>query len=272
MKKKKLALAAADVFCSPADNLQETFGLSLLEAMASSLPVVASDWNGYRDLVVHGSTGWLVPCRDLLQLQHQPDALDRRFSLGLQDYDSTVGLRSLGVVLDHAALEEALGDLLADPEKCAAMGEAGRKRIDSVFAWSVVSEQYQELWNELGERRESARLHGDATPLPMAHAARLFATHAGGPPSTGPWLLTEQNTDPNLLTDTMQTCFLKQLIPLSSLASLAQKLQVKRQAGQRWLNTNELEELYDHCGIPSHQWNRVTNILEKLAFVTAARP
>ena len=81
--------------------------------MASSLPVVASDWNGYRDLVVHGSTGWLVPCRDLLQVQFQPDALDRRFSLGLQDYDSTVGLRSLGVVLDHAALEKALGDLLA---------------------------------------------------------------------------------------------------------------------------------------------------------------
>ena len=101
-----LALAAADLFCSPADNLQETFGLSVLEAMASSLPVVASDWNGYRDLVLHGSTGWLVPCRDLLQEQHQPDALDRRFSLGLQDYDSTVGLRSLGVVLDHAALEK----------------------------------------------------------------------------------------------------------------------------------------------------------------------
>ena len=34
---KKLALAAADIFCSPADNLQETFGLSVLEAMASSL-------------------------------------------------------------------------------------------------------------------------------------------------------------------------------------------------------------------------------------------
>ena len=72
-RRKKLALAAADLFCSPADNLQETFGLSVLEAMASSLPVVASDWNGYRDLVLHGRTGWLVPCRDLLQVQPQPD-------------------------------------------------------------------------------------------------------------------------------------------------------------------------------------------------------
>ena len=56
-EEEKLALAAADLFCSPADNLQETFGLSVLEAMASSLPVVASDWNGYRDLVLSG-TGW----------------------------------------------------------------------------------------------------------------------------------------------------------------------------------------------------------------------
>ena len=96
--------------------------------MASSLPVVASDWNGYRDLVVHGKTGWLVPCQDMLQVQCQPDALDRRFSLGFQDYDSTVGLRSLGVVLNHAALETALGDLLAAPETCAAMGAAGHRR------------------------------------------------------------------------------------------------------------------------------------------------
>ena len=97
--------------------------------MASSLPVVASDWNGYRDLVVHGKTGWLVPCRDLLQVQPQPDEIDRRFSLELQDYDSVVGLRSLGVVLDHDALEKALSNLLASPACCSAMGEAGRQRL-----------------------------------------------------------------------------------------------------------------------------------------------
>ena len=268
---KKLALAAADLFCSPADNLQETFGLSVLEAMASSLPVVASDWNGYRDLVVHGSTGWLVPCRDLLQVQPQPDVLDRRFSLGLQNYDSTVGLRSLGVVLDHAALEKALGDLLADPEHCAAMGEAGRKRIESVFAWRVVSEQYRELWNELGERRASAQLHGDGDPWPMAHTARLFAAHAGAPPSAGPWWLAEQNSDPYLLTDKMQTCFLQQLIPISSLASLAEKLKSKRQETGQWLETHDLEKLYIQCVIPEQQWDRLTNLLEKLAIVTAAR-
>ena len=44
-----------------ADNIQETFGLVVIEAMACGLPVVASDWDGYRDLVEDGVTGLLVP-------------------------------------------------------------------------------------------------------------------------------------------------------------------------------------------------------------------
>ena len=36
---------------SPADSYQETFGLTI-EAMASELPVVASNWNGYRESIV----------------------------------------------------------------------------------------------------------------------------------------------------------------------------------------------------------------------------
>ena len=269
---KKLALAAADLFCSPADNLQETFGLSVLEAMASSLPVVASDWNGYRDLVLHGHTGWLVPCRDLLQVQPQPDGLDRRFSLGLQDYDSTVGLRSLGVVLDHTALEQALSDLLTAPDRCTAMGEAGRKRIESVFAWPVVAGQYRELWGELGERRASARLQGNAHPWPMAHAARLFAAHASAPPSAGPWWLAEQGSDPKIAHRHDADLLFAAADPVHSLASLANNLKAKRQEGGQWLENHELEQLYGHCGIPAHQWSRLTNLLEKLAIVTAARP
>ena len=151
------------------------------------------------------------------------------------------GLRSLGVVLDHAALERALGVLLAAPERCAAMGEAGRERVESAFSLRVVSEKYRELWSELDERRELARIDSDTTPWPMAYAARLFNDHASGQPSVGPWWLAEEGSDPNLLTDAMQTCFLQQLIPTRSLASLADHLQAKRLKGGHWLNTDDLK-------------------------------
>ncbi|KAI1371435.1 glycosyltransferase family 4 protein [Hypoxylon crocopeplum] len=55
--------ASADIFlhCS----ITETFGLVVLEAMASGVPVVARDEGGPSDIIQHGKTGYLVPPDDL---------------------------------------------------------------------------------------------------------------------------------------------------------------------------------------------------------------
>ncbi|HVY12903.1 MAG TPA: glycosyltransferase family 4 protein, partial [Alphaproteobacteria bacterium] len=53
--------AAGDIFTSLIDNIQESFGFTPIEAMASGLPAVISDWDGYRDGVRHGQDGFLVP-------------------------------------------------------------------------------------------------------------------------------------------------------------------------------------------------------------------
>jgi len=55
----------ADVFFFPTFYLWETFGIIQLEAMAYQLPVVASDWQGPKDVVVSGETGVLCPVHDI---------------------------------------------------------------------------------------------------------------------------------------------------------------------------------------------------------------
>jgi phosphatidyl-myo-inositol alpha-mannosyltransferase len=55
--------ASADLFCAPATG-GESFGIVLLEAMASGVPVIASDIPGFRQVVGHDEDGLLVPPKE----------------------------------------------------------------------------------------------------------------------------------------------------------------------------------------------------------------
>jgi phosphatidyl-myo-inositol alpha-mannosyltransferase len=55
--------ASCDIFCAPSTS-GESFGIVLLEAMASRRPVVAGDIPGYRSVITHGRQGLLVPPKD----------------------------------------------------------------------------------------------------------------------------------------------------------------------------------------------------------------
>ena len=72
--------ATADIFCSPATG-QESFGIVLLEAMASGVPIAASDIPGYRTILNPAREGILVPPRDPGELARAIVSLARDGSL-----------------------------------------------------------------------------------------------------------------------------------------------------------------------------------------------
>jgi len=138
-----LYYASADIFVSLSETLQESFGLSPLEAMASGLPVVVTDWSGYRDTVVHGETGFRVTTRWA--------ACNSDISLlsPLYNWREDHLRLSQSVATDVDELIGYLDLLVKNPEKRLTMGHAARQHVVSNYDWQCIMEQYYRLWQEL---------------------------------------------------------------------------------------------------------------------------
>ncbi|MFO7778787.1 MAG: glycogen synthase [Nitriliruptoraceae bacterium] len=118
-------LTHAQVFVCP--SIYEPFGIVNLEAMACGTAVVASAVGGIPEVVVDGETGVLVPLRagdDPMGSPADPTAYAR----------------------DLAA---AVNALLDEPDRAASMGNAGRARVESTFAWTAIAERTAALYREL---------------------------------------------------------------------------------------------------------------------------
>jgi glycosyltransferase involved in cell wall biosynthesis len=108
-------MAALDVFVLPAR--YKCFGLVLLEAMTSELPVVATAAGGVPEIVQDGETGHLVPA------------------------------------LDPPALGAAMVRVLSDSQRAARMGRHGRRRVEQLFTSGAMIERTTTLYRSLLARR-----------------------------------------------------------------------------------------------------------------------
>jgi starch synthase len=166
----KQAWQGADAFVSLSDNIQETFGLTPVEAMAAGLPVVVSDWNGYKDTVRDGIDGFRVPT--ILPPAGVGADLAIRHALGLDTYDFYIGRASLATVIEPTALAQACVALASQPELRVSMGAAGMARATQVFDWPVILQRYAQLANELSKIRLDA---GPQVPEPWVQRTDPFA-------------------------------------------------------------------------------------------------
>ena len=164
---RRTAWGAADIFCSLSDNIQETFGITPVEAMAAGLPVVVSDWDGYRDTVRDGIDGFRVPT--LMPAGGLGGDLAVRHALQVDTYDMYCGLAAALVAVDVEATATAFGRLIASPDLRRHMGEAGRRRAREVYDWASLIPRYEALWTELaGIRTTAATTRGaPARPAPF---------------------------------------------------------------------------------------------------------
>lgn len=103
-------MRALDCFVLP--SLAEGISNTILEAMATGLPVIATDVGGNADLVAHGQTGEIVPA------------------------DSP------------AAIAESIVRLATAPELARTMGQAGRQRAEARFSMQAMVAAYQSVYDQ----------------------------------------------------------------------------------------------------------------------------
>ena len=168
--------AGADIFLSLVDNIQETFGLTPLEAMAAGLPVVVSDWDGYRANVKDGVQGFLIPT-----LGGAAGELGERIAaehaLGVQTYQTYVGKVAQHTAVNVGVAANAIAALAASPELRRRMGDAGREHAARQFDWPVIVSAYKALFEDLSARRPSTS--DVSTPRLNPAQDDPFATFSG---------------------------------------------------------------------------------------------
>ena len=163
------AYSSADLFLFPIDNVQESFGLSPIEAMAAGLPVIASDWDGLRD-TVSPDVGIRVPTES--SANAHTNALAKLYQMSHINYAKYCSCLSAQTEINIPRLVDAIVGLASNDTLRKKLGENAIKRVKNTYDWSVVIPQMQDVWANLAEIRARS-----ASPTPQ-----VSAVHPTAPP------------------------------------------------------------------------------------------
>ncbi len=105
----------SDVLLQP--SRWDAFGVVILEALASGIPVITTRVGGLKDIVIDGVTGFTVPSEDV------------------------------------DALTEAMKDMADDDEMRRQMGRNAHELVNNLYGFSMHAKLMEEIYNELTEKR-----------------------------------------------------------------------------------------------------------------------
>jgi glycosyltransferase involved in cell wall biosynthesis len=169
---KSLLMQASDIFVSPTDCVTESFGISIIEAMAAGLPQVVPDWDGYRDTVHHGETGFLIEtrwmnCCDDMQYTGTLHGLGfDQFALGQS------------VAIDMQQMEYFIQLLLSNESLRRQMAERSRNIATEKFSFKTVSGHYKNLWRDLEATARSCKAQPERARFTQPRYYQFFGHYA----------------------------------------------------------------------------------------------
>lgn len=131
------AMAEIDVLLN-LSNFQESFGRTVLEAMAAGMPVIVYDWGALPELVVPGETGYVVPYKDI------------------------------------AAVASKVTALCRDTRKINSMGAAGKQRALSIYDKPCFAESIGNIYKDIFENADANQT--PALTLPARSTLPLQST------------------------------------------------------------------------------------------------
>lgn len=169
-----IRLWAADFFVLPCDNPTEGLGVAPIEAMATGLPAVVSDWDGMREGVIDGENGFRVPT-------YWVEGSDRigAFSPFINHLAESLLLAQC-VVVDQEALADRMGRLFNDQALRTRLGTRARETALDFGADKIgprlvelFESQLAEAAAESADEREARRADAQRLALPTQYGTIL---------------------------------------------------------------------------------------------------
>lgn len=152
---RPLLYSSADFYLAMSDTVNESFGLSVVESLCCGTPVIAADWNGYKELVEEGLNGFKVP----VIWSGNLETIESLHLLFPFQHSSLATSQSIAINND-CLIRTMLACIELSSDKLFELGKRALKSGE-LYSWKNIITQYEKLWASLAEQSCNQTLNKD---------------------------------------------------------------------------------------------------------------